>query len=161
MLLLTKYYILCTIKPIVQLLVYAHRFPGGASGKEPTANAGDVRDMDLIPGSVKSPGGGHGNPPQYSCLENTTDRGAWQAIVHGVTKSWTRLKRLCMHTRTLLLFLNHIRKEIHAFLSFSDVFNSRSLLVTYFKYRGVYMSVPNSQSAPPLHPSSWNHKFIL
>ena len=67
MLLLTKYYILCTIKPIVQLLVYAHRFPGGASGKEPTANAGDVRDMDLIPGSVKSPGGGHGNPPQYSC----------------------------------------------------------------------------------------------
>ena len=64
-------------------------FPGGASGKEPTANAGDVRDVDLIPGSVKSPGGGHGNPPQYSCLENAKDRGPWWAVVHGVTKSWT------------------------------------------------------------------------
>ena len=45
-------------------------------------NAGDVRDVGLIPGSRGSPGGGHGNPLQYSCLENPTDRGAWQAIVH-------------------------------------------------------------------------------
>ena len=56
------------------------------------ANAGDVRDAGLIPGSGRSPGEGHGNPLQYSCLEDPMDRGAWQAIVHGVTKSWTQLK---------------------------------------------------------------------
>ena len=56
------------------------------------ANAGDVRDAGLIPGSGRSPGEGHGNPLQYSCLEDPMDRGAWQAIVHRVTKSWTQLK---------------------------------------------------------------------
>ena len=60
---------------------------GGASGKEPAANAGEVRDMDSIPGLERSPGEGNGNPLQYSCLENPTDRGAWQAIAHGVTES--------------------------------------------------------------------------
>ena len=53
------------------------------------ANAGDIRDVDLIPGSGRSPGGGHGNPPQYSCLQNSMNRGAWQAMVHGVAKSQT------------------------------------------------------------------------
>ena len=53
------------------------------------ANARDVRDMGLIPGSGRSPGEGNGNPLQYSCLENPMDRGAWQAIVHGVTQNWT------------------------------------------------------------------------
>ena len=51
------------------------------------ANAGDIRDTDLMPGSGRSPGGMHGNPLQYSCLENPVDRGAWQATVHGVAKS--------------------------------------------------------------------------
>ena len=55
------------------------------------ANAGDIRDMGSIPGSGSSTGGGHGNPPQYSCLENPMDRGAWRATVHSVSKSWTRL----------------------------------------------------------------------
>ena len=54
--------------------------------KNPPANAGN---MGLIPGSGRSPGGGHGNPLQYSCLENPMDRGAWRAAVHGITKSWT------------------------------------------------------------------------
>ena len=54
--------------------------------KNPHANAGDVRDMGLIPGSGRSPGGGQGNPPQYSCLENPMDREAWQVTVHRVTK---------------------------------------------------------------------------
>ena len=58
------------------------------------ANAGDIRDADLIPGSERSPGGGHGNPVQYSCLENPRDGGAWWAAVYGVTQSRTRLKRL-------------------------------------------------------------------
>ena len=66
--------------------------------KNLTANAGDVRDEGSIPGSGRSPGGGHGNPLQYSCLGNPMDRGAWQAEVHGVAKSQTRLKQLSMHT---------------------------------------------------------------
>ena len=57
------------------------------------ANAGEVRDAGSIPGLGRSPGEGHGNPLQYSRLENPMDRGAWRATAHTVTKSWTRLKR--------------------------------------------------------------------
>ena len=53
------------------------------------ANAGDLRDTCLIPELGRTPGRGHGNPLQYSCLEKPIDRGAWRAIVHGVTRSWT------------------------------------------------------------------------
>ena len=63
------------------------------------SNAGDVRDMGSIPGSGRSPGGGHGNPLQYSCPEKPMERGAWWAMVHGVTKSWTQSKGLRAHTR--------------------------------------------------------------
>ena len=60
--------------------------------KNPPANAGDIiRDADLSPGLGKSSGGRHGNPQQYSCLENPMDGGAWWAPVHGVSKSQTRL----------------------------------------------------------------------
>ena len=52
--------------------------------KNPSANAGDIRDAGLIPGSGRSSGEGNGNPLQYSCLENPVDRGAWRATVHGV-----------------------------------------------------------------------------
>ena len=55
--------------------------------KNPPADAGDIRDEGLIPGLGRCPGGGHGNPPQYSCLKNPMDRGAWQAIVHRMTES--------------------------------------------------------------------------
>ena len=54
--------------------------------KNPPADAGNAGDAGLIPGSGISPGGGHGNPFQYSCLENPMDRGAWQATIHGLTK---------------------------------------------------------------------------
>ena len=61
--------------------------------KNPPANAGDARDVGSIPGpeerSSFSPGEGTGKPPQYSCLENSVDRGAWWITVHGVAKSWT------------------------------------------------------------------------
>ena len=60
--------------------------------KNPPANAGDPKDAGSIPGLGRSPGGGHGNPLQYSCLENPMDGGAWWATVHRVTKSWTQLK---------------------------------------------------------------------
>ena len=57
--------------------------------KNRPANAGDIRDAVSIPGSGRSLGGGHGNPLQYSCLENPMDRGAWWVTVHGVAKSQT------------------------------------------------------------------------
>ena len=57
------------------------------SGKNPPANAGDIRDAGSIPGSGRSSEEGHGNPLQYSCLENPMDRGAWWAKVHMVRKS--------------------------------------------------------------------------
>ena len=71
-------------------------FLGGTSGKE-AASAGGAEDMGLIPGSGRSPGRGHSNPPQYSCLETPMDRGAWWAIVHRVAKSQTQLKQLSTH----------------------------------------------------------------
>ena len=54
--------------------------------KNPTSNAGDTEDVDLIPGLERSPGGGNDNPLQYPCLENSTGRGAWGAVVHGACK---------------------------------------------------------------------------
>ena len=68
------------------------------------ANAGGVRDMGSIPGSGRYPGEGNGNPHQYSCLENSMDRGAWQAIVHGAAKNHTLLSNrahTCTDTHTL------------------------------------------------------------
>ena len=63
------------------------------------ANVGDLRDKGLSPELGRSPGGGHGNPLQYSSLGNPRDRGAWQATVHAVANSWTRLKQFSMqHT---------------------------------------------------------------
>ena len=63
------------------------------------ANAGDMRDVGLIPGSGRSPGGGHGNPLQYSCLKDPRDKGAFRATVHRVTKSQIRQKQLSLPTR--------------------------------------------------------------
>ena len=57
--------------------------------KNPPASAGDVRDTGLIPGSEKSPTGGHGKPLHFSCLENPMERGAWKATAHGIKKGWT------------------------------------------------------------------------
>ena len=63
--------------------------PGGSDGKESVGNAGNPA---WIPGLGRSPGEGHGNPLQYSCLENLMDGGAWRATVQGVAKSQTRLR---------------------------------------------------------------------
>ena len=68
--------------------------------KNLSANAGDIRDSNSIPGSGRFPGGGHGNPLQYYCLENPMDRGGWEATAHRVTKSQTWLKQLSMQART-------------------------------------------------------------
>ena len=87
-------------------------FPGGSDGKEPTCNVGD---LGSIPGLGRSPAGGHGNPLQYSCLENPMDRGAWRATVHGVTKESDTTERLntrhsdCVYSRLKCLFHLHVR----------------------------------------------------
>ena len=74
--------------------------------------------MGLFPGLGRSTGGGNGNLLQYSCLENPTDRGAWQAIVHGVTKSQTQLKRLGTHS-TIKLTMNVFRiSPVFAYTAF-------------------------------------------
>ena len=73
-------------------------FPGGSSAKNLPANTGDIRDVGSIPGSGRAPGGQHGSPLQYFCLENPRDREAWKAIVHRVAKSQTWLKQLSIHT---------------------------------------------------------------
>ena len=67
--------------------------------KNPPANAEDIRDVGSSPGVGKSPGEGNGYPLQYSCLENSMDRVAWQATVHRVAKSRTQLKRLSILIR--------------------------------------------------------------
>ena len=67
-------------------------FPGGIGVKNLPANVGDTEDVSSIARSGRSPGVGNGNPLQYSCLENSTDRGAWRTTVHGV--------RLSTHTQT-------------------------------------------------------------
>ena len=65
------------------------------------ASVGDVRDMSLIPGLGRSPGEGHGNPLQYSCLENPMDKGPWQVKFHGAAQSRTRLKWFSTHRKQL------------------------------------------------------------
>ena len=76
------------------------------AGKSAPANAGGRRDLDSIPGCGRAPGGGHGNPLQYFCLEHPMDRGAWWAIVLGVTKSETRLS-----TRACIVCLKVAKRE--------------------------------------------------
>ena len=124
-----KWYISCYILIHVSflcwsiLLIWASRV--ALVVKKLPANAGDVRDMGLALGSGRFPGGGHGNPLQCSCLENAMDRGAWRATVHGVAKSWIRLKRLSMHARISLIYITA----------------SFSCLAKWFSHTYAYLSV--------------------
>ena len=77
-------------------------FLGGAMVKILPANAELTRDVGSIPGSGRYPGGGHGNSPQYSCLENPIDKGAQRTAVHRATKSQTQLKQLSTHAMSIL-----------------------------------------------------------
>ena len=104
--------------------------------KNPSANAGDIRDAVSIPGSGRSPGGGHGNPLQYSCLEDSLDRGAWWAMVHGISKSWTWLKRLsthahtrhvCSHVARSLVWL-HVYQQGHGFIGCCSSWGTEKVL---------------------------------
>ena len=76
-----------------RMFMYILGFSGSTVVKNPLANTGDARDTVSIPGSGRSPGIENSNPLQYPSLENSMDRGAWWATVHGVSKSWTRLRK--------------------------------------------------------------------
>ena len=80
--------------------------PWWPRGQESTCNAGDAGDSGSIPGSGRSPEGGHGNPLQYSCLENAMDRGVWWATVHGVAKSRTHLKQLSLQAHVYVWLIH-------------------------------------------------------
>ena len=71
--------------------------------KNPPANAGDIGDPGSISGSERAPGGRHGNPLQYSCLDSLMDREAWWAVVHRVAKSQTRLKQVSIQTKFMIM----------------------------------------------------------
>ena len=88
------------------------------------ANAGDTRDTGSIPGSVRSPGGGHGNPLQYSCLENPMERGAWRATVHGVAES-EMIERAPTMLETMLTTFRPILRDSHLRLSLLTLFQNR------------------------------------
>ena len=82
---------LCGLFILIYLPNYCEGFPGGTVGTNARAKARDARSVGLIPGTGRSPEEGNGNPLQYCCLRNPMDRGAWQATVRGVAKSWTQL----------------------------------------------------------------------
>ena len=91
----------CVSCLVVSDSLQPHRYMGASQValevKNLPANVGDIGDMGLIFELGRFPGGGNGNPLQYSCLENPMDRGAWQATVHRVANSQTRLKQLSSH----------------------------------------------------------------
>ena len=91
-------------------------FPGDSEVKVSACNVGD---LSSIPGSGRSPGGGKGNPLQYSCLENPMDRGAWWATVHGVTESRTRLSDLTLTNYTCSTVTSILKSTFLKSYSFS------------------------------------------
>ena len=96
--------------------------------KNPPANAGDIRDVGSIPGLGRPPGGGHGNPLQYSCLENSMDRGAWRTMVHRVVYNWSDLVHTHTHTHTDIV----IRLSCdHGLFFFLIYFNWRLITLQY------------------------------
>ena len=106
--------------------------PWWLSSKETTCNAGTTGNKGSILGSGRSPGAGHGNPLQNSCLENSTNRGTWQAIDQRVTKSQTWLKRLSTHNLFLVISRNslYILYLIHfCFFFFKTLFTYLFLVV--------------------------------
>ena len=89
----------CVSQPYKVCLRDSEGFPGGMLVKNPPASAGDRGDASSIPGSGRSPGGGHGNPLQYSCLGDPMDRGDWRAIVHRITENQTWLGYKSVHAQ--------------------------------------------------------------
>ena len=96
----------------VSLSISTLGFPRWLSAKEPTCQCGRQRRRALVPGSGRSPGEGSGNPLQYSCLENSMDRGAWWATVHGVTKGQTPHTHIHTHISMSVWYFSYIMEII-------------------------------------------------
>jgi len=122
------------------LLHVVLNFPGALGVKNPPASAGDMRDAGSIPGSERSPGGGHGIPFHHSCLQNPMDRGAWRATVHRVTKSRTQLKQLNTRASSQL----HSSKDFHPFRSswFHYQYSSSPTYLLHTARIGILVSSP-------------------
>ena len=86
------------LQHLFQIILKHEGFLGGSVVKNLPANTGDARDAGSIPGSGRFPGGGNGNPLEYSCLENPMDSGAWQITDHGIEKNQTWLEQFSMHS---------------------------------------------------------------
>ena len=113
--------------------------------KNPPGNTGDTRDMGSIPGSGRSPGGGHGNPLQWSCLENPMDGGAWWATVYGVTQSRTQLKWL---SSILIKCQRKFQKK-------------RKHLTSIWPIKRCYLPEKKQVPGPPLRPKLRFHSWCL
>ena len=114
-------------------------FPGGSVVKNLPANAGDTRDTGLIPESGRSPGEGNSNSLWYSCLENSMDRWAWRATVHGVMKSRTRLSA---HTHT------HIYIHTYTYTCMYTYTCTHTYTHTHIHTHRIQNGLVN----PPIHP---------
>ena len=109
-------------RSFISLIKYIYwDFPGGTSGKELAFQCRRLRDPGSIPGSGRSPGEGHGNPLQYSCLENPMDGGALQAMVCRVTRGWTWLKWLITTAQIILFYFGTVGKWNHSLYFFFHV----------------------------------------
>ena len=113
-------------------------FPGALVVKNTPANAGHIRDLGLIPGSRRSPEGGHGNPLKYSCLENPMNRGAWSVTVYRISKSWTQLTWLSMDSRHLSFW--PIPKEYKKYKYF-HIISTASLVNIYYTWIKEYVGI--------------------
>ena len=105
----SRYYHTCQFS-YLPLSIYKKGVPGAVVKNLPV-NAGDLGNVSFVSGLGRSPGGGNGNPFQYSCLENSTDRGAWWTTVHGVTKESDMTELLSTHTCKKNL---HVRDSKHS-----------------------------------------------
>ena len=137
-------------------------FPGGSAVKNPPANAGDVGDAGLSPGLGRSPRVGNGNPLQYSCLENSTHRGGWWAIVHGVTKSWTQLGMRTLSSPMTILWVNESFNKVLIFSTNDDLLYPFQLIISYSRilhYQQLQSSLISTSTIPCFN---WNfHSFPL
>ena len=114
--------------------------------KNPPASAGVVRDTtSLIPGSGEPPGGGNDNSLQYSCLENSTNRGAWWATVHGVTKSWTQPKQLSSMKSNFLFLCSPIVHTPHICTPLMSSFGLQVLMASFPLKNQVFINFAKDQ----------------
>ena len=125
---------------IICIYIYAVVLPYLGFPDGPPVNAGDVRDDGSIPGSKRCPGGGHGNPLQYSCLKNPMDRGPWWATVNRVAKSWSQLKWLSVHS---LIHCGYVKKKKNQWMP-KTMSSTKPYLYYVFFYAYIIMITFNS-----------------